>query len=38
MIKVSCGLIIDDNKFLITQRSKHKKEFPLYWELPGGKF
>tara|TARA_Y100000768_G_scaffold235918_1_gene178421 strand:+ start:4058 stop:4444 length:387 start_codon:yes stop_codon:yes gene_type:complete len=37
MIKVSCGLIIDDNKFLITQRSKNKKEFPLYWELPGGK-
>ena len=37
MIKVSCGLIMDDNKFLITQRSKNKKEFPLYWELPGGK-
>jgi 8-oxo-dGTP diphosphatase len=37
MIKVSCGLIIDDTKFLITQRSKNKKEFPLYWELPGGK-
>ncbi len=37
MIKVSCALIMDDTKFLITQRSKNKKEFPLYWELPGGK-
>lgn len=37
MNTVSCALIMDDTKFLITQRSKNKKEFPLYWELPGGK-
>jgi len=37
MIKVTCGIIKNNNKFLITQRSKNKKEFPLYWELPGGK-
>ena len=37
MINVTCGIIKNNNKFLITQRSKNKKEFPLYWELPGGK-
>lgn len=37
MIEVSCGLIQYNNKYIITQRSKIKKEFPLYWELPGGK-
>ena len=37
MIIVSCGLIKNKEKFLITQRSSNKKEFPLYWELPGGK-
>ena len=37
MIKVTCGIIKNNNKFLITQRSKNKKEFPLFWELPGGK-
>jgi len=37
MINVTCGIIKNNNKFLITQRSKNKKEFPLYWEFPGGK-
>ena len=37
MIIVSCGIIKYNNKYLITQRSKNKKEFPSYWEFPGGK-
>ena len=37
MIKVTCGIIKYYDKYLITQRSKNKKEYPLYWELPGGK-
>lgn len=37
MINVACGLINYNDKYLITQRSKNKKEYPLYWEFPGGK-
>tara|TARA_B110000208_G_C11724279_1_gene413928 strand:- start:305 stop:748 length:444 start_codon:yes stop_codon:yes gene_type:complete len=35
---VSCGIIIFNNKILISQRSEKKKEYPLYWEFTGGKF
>ena len=37
MIEVSSGIIQYNNKYIFTQRSKIKKEFPLYWELPGCK-
>jgi 8-oxo-dGTP diphosphatase len=37
MINVTCGIIRINNKYLISQRSKYKKEYPLFWELPGGK-
>lgn len=37
MINVTCGIISINNKYLISQRSKYKKEYPLFWELPGGK-
>ena len=36
-IDVSCGVISIGNKYLITQRSRYTKEFPLFWEFPGGK-
>tara|TARA_B110000208_G_scaffold16130_1_gene19291 strand:+ start:3014 stop:3388 length:375 start_codon:yes stop_codon:yes gene_type:complete len=37
MIIVTCGILYFKNKILITQRNKNKKEFPLFWEFPGGK-
>ena len=37
MIDVTCGIIHYGDKFLISQRSKFKKEYALFWELPGGK-
>lgn len=37
MIKVACGIIKYKKKYIIAQRSKTKKEYPLCWELPGGK-
>ena len=37
MINVTCWIIKNNNKFLIIKKSKNKKEFPLYWEFPGGK-
>ena len=37
MNKVACGILIKDNKILMTKRSKKKREFPNYWEFPGGK-
>ena len=30
------GIIIKDNKFLITKRAPHKKAFPNMWTVPGG--
>jgi 8-oxo-dGTP diphosphatase len=35
---VACGIIIYNNKILVSQRSRNKKEFPMYWEFTGGKF
>lgn len=36
MIKVVCGIILTQNKILVTQRSE-KMSHPLQWEFPGGK-
>ena len=36
MIDVTCGIIIDQNEVLVTQRSV-KMRLPLKWEFPGGK-
>lgn len=33
---VTCGIIMSQNKVLITQRPSHKT-LPLKWEFPGGK-
>ena len=38
MINVACGIIRYNNKLLMSQRSKHKYEYPLLWEFTGGKF
>ena len=35
---VACGIVIYNNKILVSQRAQNKKEFPLYWEFTGGKF
>ena len=37
MLNVTCGIISIDDQYLITQRSKNKKEYALFWEFPGGK-
>ena len=37
MINVTCGIISIGDQYLISQRSKNKKEYALFWELPGGK-
>lgn len=37
MINVTCGIIHFENEFLISQRSRNKREYSLFWELPGGK-
>lgn len=31
------AIIVKDGKYLITERSKHKKRFPGKWTIPGGK-
>lgn len=36
MIEVTCGIILKDDKILVTQRSD-KMKLPLKWEFPGGK-
>lgn len=36
MIHVTCAIIIDESKVLVTQRSETMK-LPLKWEFPGGK-
>lgn len=36
MVDVTCAIIINDNKILVTQRSE-KMKLPLKWEFPGGK-
>lgn len=36
MINVTCGIILEDTKVLVTQRSE-KMQLPLKWEFPGGK-
>jgi 8-oxo-dGTP diphosphatase len=36
MIEVTCGIIIHENKILVTQRGE-KMKLPLKWEFPGGK-
>lgn len=37
MIPVTCGILIKNNKILMSKRDKKKREFPGYWEFPGGK-
>ena len=37
MINVTCGIISIGDQYLISQRSINKKEYALFWELPGGK-
>ena len=34
---VITAIIVKDNKYLITRRSKTKKRFPEMWTVPGGK-
>lgn len=36
MIQVTCALIIDDGKVLVTQNGMNS-DHPLQWEFPGGK-
>ena len=36
MLKVTCALIIDNQKLLITQNGS-KSDHPFQWEFPGGK-
>jgi 8-oxo-dGTP diphosphatase len=36
MLKVTCALIIEDNRLLITQNNIDS-DHPLQWEFPGGK-
>ena len=36
MIKVTCALIVQNGKILLTQRGKHPHH-PYQWEFPGGK-
>lgn len=36
MLEVTCGIIVQGNKILVTQRSE-KMKLPLKWEFPGGK-
>jgi 8-oxo-dGTP diphosphatase len=36
MLEVTCGIIVNQNKILVTQRSE-KMKLPLKWEFPGGK-
>ena len=36
MLDVTCAIIINENKILVTQRSE-KMKLPLKWEFPGGK-
>ena len=36
MVHVTCAIIIDGSKVLVTQRSEAMKR-PLKWEFPGGK-
>jgi 8-oxo-dGTP diphosphatase len=36
MLKVTCALIIEDNRILITQNNINS-DHPLQWEFPGGK-
>jgi 8-oxo-dGTP diphosphatase len=36
MIDVTCAIILNNNKILVTQRSE-KMNLPLKWEFPGGK-
>jgi 8-oxo-dGTP diphosphatase len=36
MVKVTCAIIVDGTKILVTQRSAQMKH-PLKWEFPGGK-
>lgn len=36
MIYAAIGILIDNNKILITQRTQ-EKTFPGFWEFPGGK-
>lgn len=36
MEKVTCALIFEEGKFLVTQRGKHPHH-PFQWEFPGGK-
>jgi 8-oxo-dGTP diphosphatase len=36
MIKVTCAIIVQNGKILLTQRGKHPHH-PYQWEFPGGK-
>ena len=36
MIEVTCAIVMEGNKVLVTQRSEHMPH-PLKWEFPGGK-
>jgi 8-oxo-dGTP diphosphatase len=35
-MEVTCGIILQNEKILVTQRSE-KMKLPLKWEFPGGK-
>jgi|TARA_A200000159_G_scaffold5984_2_gene5436 8-oxo-dGTP diphosphatase len=37
MMKIVCGTLLDEDKFLIGQRLESNPKFPNKWELPGGK-
>ena len=37
MIPVTCCILVKNNKILMSKRDKKKREYPNYWEFPGGK-
>ena len=37
MIEIVTGTLINEDKFLIGQRTSDNPNLPNYWELPGGK-
>ena len=37
MIPVTCCILVKNDRILMSKRDKKKREFPGYWEFPGGK-
>ena len=37
MIPVTCGILLKNNKILMSKRNEKKREWGGFWEFPGGK-